>query len=210
FFQEAVQRTTHVIPRMIGSGRSPMGGRPRSGLPEFARQRTEAARLPRGRITAVQTVTPQSGHRGHASRTRGKDVALVIADIDTAGRRHTDPLCRYLQRQRMRFALGQRVAADQHRAALLPAQLRQDQPGKVLRPAPAPRASSRYRRTAAHAGRSATRRYPGTPESAHAARSRPSAGRPLPASPASPWTPPPAAAPDPPAAAAAPAAYGWR
>ncbi|MNT06217.1 hypothetical protein D3C72_1408730 [compost metagenome] len=88
--------------------------------------------LPGQGVIAVQPVAPQRRHRRHAGGTRGDDVAFIVADIHAVFRRNTDGLRGVQQRQRMRLALGQGVTTDQHRATLLPAVLRHDQPRQVL------------------------------------------------------------------------------
>ena len=71
-------------------------------------------------------IAPQRCDRRHAGGTGGLDVTLVVAHVDAIGDGDGDAFGGDLQRQRVRLLLGQRVAADQHRTARIPAELGQD------------------------------------------------------------------------------------
>ena len=104
------------------------------------------ASLPHSAGLPGQAIAPQRDHRAHAGRARGLDVA-------GRRRRRRNRRCRrqrlrhVQQRQQVRLALGQAVAADEHSAARVPAEQRQHLPGEysgllVTMPQRLPAASS--------------------------------------------------------------------
>ena len=80
----------------------------------------------------MQAVAPQRRHRRHGGSACGDDVALVVTHVHAVFGGNANGLRSVQQRQRVRLAFGQAVTADQHRTALLPAMLRQDQARQVL------------------------------------------------------------------------------
>ena len=52
----------------------------------------------------------------HTGSITGNDIPFIVTDINTLPAFKSQPACCNLKRQRMRFAVLQRIAADYHRA----------------------------------------------------------------------------------------------